>query len=715
MPRLTLRTLLAYIDDTLPPAEAQTLGKKVAESEEAQQLIERIKRITRRRGLTTPTPTGEDADVSDPNTVAEYLSDNLKTAQVRELEETCLTSDVHLAEVAACHQILTLVLTEPVRVPPSANQRMYLLADPPACDPSRKPSTTLPVGGVIPPRPDNPEADDPDAALLLGMKRYAASDSWAGRIGLVVAVGVVAASLVLAVLMALPRGSGDRPETAATPSRPTPRIPIGDGIPSPKPKPGTDGTDSKGGKKDEVDPGTGKKDGEKRDKTEPPGPDKVPKVSPPLPGNDVIGELETKEAIVLTRAPEAADWVRIDPAKAAVRASLPILALPGFKADVKLAAVRVHLWGNVPEQIAMPQMVMQSRVEFHPPPPGFDADITVVRGRVYLSALKPEGARVRLRLADEVWDLALPKNTVDVLVQVHSSFTPGARLGDKPRTEVTLAVVAGPAQVQAPLRFKTFDSIETGQHIVWDSYTARLSEKKPTPPELFPPRDPGLPPDFKNALQKVLADATNSLTSPESVRIMLKERLTRPLPDLKGLPGPLQAIAIAFPTQFAVYSVAAIMDGPTEAEVMKDLIDTLGDSTRPYARQATVMALSAWVGQAAGNTERLINGMVAKGWRDDDSELVARLLRGYASFDQGDPKAVDDLVGYLNHPQIAVREAALGNLFAFFDIDAAQVLELRIDVARRNEAGSERAYEKFLNAWKARAVEIKKKMTEKSP
>ena len=35
MPRLTLRTLLAYIDDTLEPTETRALGKKVAESDEA--------------------------------------------------------------------------------------------------------------------------------------------------------------------------------------------------------------------------------------------------------------------------------------------------------------------------------------------------------------------------------------------------------------------------------------------------------------------------------------------------------------------------------------------------------------------------------------------------------------------------------------------------------------------------------------------------------
>src|SRR5262249_11037826 len=132
MPRLTLRTLLAYIDDTLAPSQARALGAKVAESESARELIERIKRVTRRRGLKTPVPAGGEDDVADPNTVAEYLSDTLESDQVAKLEETCLKSDVHLAEVAAVHQILTLVLTEPVRVPPRANQRMYKLVEPPA-------------------------------------------------------------------------------------------------------------------------------------------------------------------------------------------------------------------------------------------------------------------------------------------------------------------------------------------------------------------------------------------------------------------------------------------------------------------------------------------------------------------------------------------------------------------------------------------------------
>src|SRR4051794_14473475 len=52
--RLTLRTLLAYLDDTLEPAEIKRIGQKVAESDAAQELIARIKQVTRRRRLTTP-------------------------------------------------------------------------------------------------------------------------------------------------------------------------------------------------------------------------------------------------------------------------------------------------------------------------------------------------------------------------------------------------------------------------------------------------------------------------------------------------------------------------------------------------------------------------------------------------------------------------------------------------------------------------------------
>src|SRR5436190_12542623 len=127
--RLTLRTLLAYLDDTLEPSEIKEIGQKVAESDAAQELIARIKQVTRKRRLTTPPLTGPGAKF-DPNVIAEYLDNELSGEEVADIEKICLESDVHLAEIAACHQILTLVLGEPAEIDPASRERMYQLVRP---------------------------------------------------------------------------------------------------------------------------------------------------------------------------------------------------------------------------------------------------------------------------------------------------------------------------------------------------------------------------------------------------------------------------------------------------------------------------------------------------------------------------------------------------------------------------------------------------------
>jgi hypothetical protein len=122
--RLTLRTLLAWLDDTLKPTEVREIGHQVAGSPFAQELSDRIHRVTRQRRLSVPSRSGPDG--TDPNMVAAYLDNDLDPEGVAEFEKKCLTSDVNLAEVASVHQILSL-LGQKVKVPAEARNRMYQL------------------------------------------------------------------------------------------------------------------------------------------------------------------------------------------------------------------------------------------------------------------------------------------------------------------------------------------------------------------------------------------------------------------------------------------------------------------------------------------------------------------------------------------------------------------------------------------------------------
>jgi hypothetical protein len=124
--RLTLRTLLAYLDDLLDAGQSREIGEKISESGYASTLVDRIREVMRRRRLTAPDPKSPNSGL-DTNSIAEYLDNTLEPDAVADVEKVCLDSDVHLAEVAASHQILTLVLGEPVDVPPGTRERMYAL------------------------------------------------------------------------------------------------------------------------------------------------------------------------------------------------------------------------------------------------------------------------------------------------------------------------------------------------------------------------------------------------------------------------------------------------------------------------------------------------------------------------------------------------------------------------------------------------------------
>ncbi len=126
--RLTLRTLLAYLDNTLDPNDAESLRVKVAESGFAGQLVQRIRTNLAKTNLSAPAPDAV-GPVEEANVISEYLDSTLSAEQISEIERACLESDQQLAEAAACHQILTMVLGKTAEVSPELRQRIYSLPD----------------------------------------------------------------------------------------------------------------------------------------------------------------------------------------------------------------------------------------------------------------------------------------------------------------------------------------------------------------------------------------------------------------------------------------------------------------------------------------------------------------------------------------------------------------------------------------------------------
>ena len=126
--RLTLRTLLAWMDGVLPDDERAALGEKVEASPLARQLVDRIEGAVANDRIDAPRVAGKGL-VADANTVAEYLDNALATERLEAFETICLESDLHLAEVAGCHRMLAEVARDPAVLAPLDEARRRALLE----------------------------------------------------------------------------------------------------------------------------------------------------------------------------------------------------------------------------------------------------------------------------------------------------------------------------------------------------------------------------------------------------------------------------------------------------------------------------------------------------------------------------------------------------------------------------------------------------------
>jgi hypothetical protein len=694
--RLTLRTLLAYLDDTLGPVEAREIGLKVAENPPAQELVDRIKRVTRRRGLATPP--ASDGATSDPNTVADYLSDTLTPEQVAEFERICLESDVHLAEVAACHQILTLLLSEQVRVPPTARKRMYQLVKGRESLPNRQPGNTIPVGGA-PPSEVPVGAEDADAPLLLGMPAYSRSDTGARRALWAVAVGILLVGFAIAVWMALPPADLPRlaevPTVASITTQPTPAV-----TPQPKPKPEAK-PDAKPAPEAPAEPL------EVVDPPRPAGVALVPdqelaaKVPPPPADRVMIGQLERPTAVVVRKQPGEESWARVLPEEPAVITTDRLVCLPGFRGALRLeSGVVVDLWGNLPPEL-LPAPILEASVTPHLPPGGFEADLTVHAGRIYLTTKRAAGATVRLRVKDQVWDVALADDKTEMVLEVVHELVAGAA-NEPPQTFAVMAVLAGQATLKQ--RYKPAVVLPKGGSAHWNSKAGPLVVR-PKADE----KDRQIQAQFLSRLQPY-ADAERAKAALEALndfalRLVDAKRVRAAFSEA------LQERTDAAPTRrdvaaarIAVFAFAAMAD-------VNGLADALTDPKRQLIRQTATQGLQAALALDPTLASAFRQALVDKtGVGDADADTAMRLLRGLSPKEQADPAVLDRLVAGLKSPAVCVRELSFQTLARF--LDPADRSKETLSLYAFDAGGPKEYLEPQVRAWERKVEELKKKIEE---
>jgi hypothetical protein len=720
--RLTLRTLLAYLDDTLDPADAKLIGQKVAESDTAQELIARIKQVTRRRRLAAPPPTGPGSRL-DPNTVAEYLDNVLSADQTAEVEQIALSSDAHLADIAACHQILTLVLGEPVLIPPSSRQRMYRLVKGREAVPVRRPQVT----GEGTAEPEALPDQETDETLRLGLPAYRSRGSWSSQLAVIGGAAAAALLLILAVWQALrtsqqveplsrpgqgqtiaenqtpkgtPPGKTEKTEKAAGTEKGTA---IGTTKTTRKAPPAKTQKEEKGATEKKGNDATGTKP---TTTAKEPGPQKKP--PPPemavgAPSTKIVqvGKYLPAEAgpSLLVQQETKGAWRILSKKSPDIMTAQPLVSLPGCISDTELnSGLHLKLWGLLAEQVFFPPNTAESRVVLHDNP-DLAADLTLQRGRIVLSNPLQKDLIARLRLDNptnpdlrEVWDLKLEGPGTRVLAEVFYVAGPYEPPEDPnrkgPAVYLEIIILQGSIEMTHDKQTWRMDRKGPQGLFNWDSLTGRghFTKLDGEPPWVKP--NPPLPP-------QIAADPKLRALVEKRREAMLKARdaFVQALAQSENLEVALDKVLTKSPNKeehvLVVRSYGALDDLP-------DLVDAMGNEEQAEVRQAAIATVKVWIAQGRDHEAKLLEVLKTK-YSAVESQNIVEMLHYYTLQQTRQRDLYDFLIRRLNDRKIVIRELAAMHLYLYGGPVGGKI-RYQADGPELQRQEAQRAWERLVEA-----------------
>ncbi len=601
--RLTLRTLLAWLDDKLPPVQVREIGKQVAVSPLAQELVQRIHRVTRQRRLTVPPRTGNEA--TDPNLVASYLDNDLNAEQVAEYEKKCLVSDVNLAEAASVHQILSL-LGQKVQVPHEAKLRMYGLVK------GREARRPL-VAEIPEPSPAPAPTSQPAASWMV---QPPARRDWLERFGPAAAcLGVLALLCWSAYESLKSDGARDADVVAAVPPKAggaedgsTPAVdPVAKKAPEPAPvapsAPEVAAADAAPAEPEpEPEPEPAKAEAEKKA-----APERVPV---PAGSSAVVARLE---GMLLRYDDEAREWVRAHE-KDGVRAGDRLMTPPTSTARL-----------DGPDGAL--DLLDETEVRVLDDAPDDGPNVELVRGRLLA---EPSSAPLPLHVTFQGMTVDMTR-PADLAVGLES--TRRWTYGVAEPAEPALTIHVGPG---GELAMKTVKSAEK----VKGPATVRL--------------------DAAGAVTPVKGDAPGWLTGPESSAESTARRekfLKEFAEDRPVLADVVSATESADPDVKA--DAVATLRALGDLSLLTPILERPED---PAARRAAIAAIREELASGEAASRRAWDQLELDLGSADRARL-GKLLLGYTAED-ATPAAIEDLVESLSsrEPSPGLRELAIDNL-----------------------------------------------------
>jgi hypothetical protein len=691
--RLTLRTLLSYLDDTLDPAQAKLIGQKVAESEQARELMERIKQVTRKRRLTTPPPAGPGG--IDANTIAEYTDNEVTPEQAEEVERICLASDVHLAEVAACHQILTLVLGEPALVPPSARQRMYGLVKGPEAIPFRKPPRRNPKADLDLSTSDAGHEDD--TMRLQGFMRHASvRNTVLLAAGVLLAVGVLVFALYKQLHTEGPElTKAGKDQGVAQIDAKINKIDKEDADKEERErKAAKEQADKKAAEEERLADEKRKEEEKKAQEAKATEPKKTEDKQP-------LTEIKTGEEEVPFEAPDVTPvvlgayqpnakvpditlqrdsdkdkgtWDRLWTSNTKVSSVRPVMSLPVSRGNIQInKGPHLTLWGSSPDIWPL-GFIFESQVQLYKHAL-LDLDMAINRGRIIVKYARTDGkpSMVRIRFENptqkkqEAFTVALLDKDAEVMIDRAAYLRPGEpfyedkananRIG--PVVDFHFVFLGGTAYFHWAGNSELVDATKVPKHIQWSSIqgTTRAQEDATKPDWLLAKPKQGDP--------KLRAEA-----------LAASERLAKNLQG-KQLDVVLQEALEsdnASSRRLALFCYTALDEYTKPIEFLdKD------DPRASDLRQMSIYALRHWMAQASDHEYKvyeafrgLYKGVVAK--------KLMELLHGLTPEEEANPVTWQRLIDNLNNDVLPMRELSawtLQSALAMRNQNAAKLIATR--------------------------------------